>query len=372
MRKTEGNADKDRYRALRQLTWERLWEVEVPHFNTAAPEDRAKNVALIRAVGVVFAEYGNASQKDAVRHWLRALLEDPHEKIRRYAIAALPKVGADHEEEKDLLKILQSTRNEREKKFLAEALDKIGGAQTLAEGEGIPIQTKQKALASVARDQGRGEIDLQRQLTDFPRLKFHFRTRRGLEHFVADEVRGHPKLRWIEQHPGLVIAVPTAPFTLSDLYAVRCFGTVGLVPGGSATTMEESARTLTSPTALHILKIFTKGTIRYRIDFVSKGHQRGAVKKLANLVYGECPEILNDPREALWSADIHSTPHEGCLELRPRLKPDPRFAYRERDIPAASHPPLAASLARLADLRPGETIWDPFCGAGTELIECAL
>jgi tRNA G10 N-methylase Trm11 len=58
-------------------------------------------------------------------------------------------------------------------------------------------------------------------------------------------------------------------------------------------------------------------------------------------------------------------------ELRPRLTPDPRFAYRLGDIPAASHPPLAAAMARLAGKRQGEVIWDPFCGSGLELIERA-
>src|SRR5580700_2405141 len=54
------------------------------------------------------------------------------------------------------------------------------------------------------------------------------------------------------------------------------------------------------------------------------------------------------------------------------MTPDPRFAYRRRDVPAASHPPLAACLARLAGRLPNEVIWDPFCGSGLELIESAL
>ena len=60
------------------------------------------------------------------------------------------------------------------------------------------------------------------------------------------------------------------------------------------------------------------------------------------------------------------------LELRPRLSPDPRFAYRLQYIPAASHPPLAAAMARLAGRMNEEIVWDPFCGSGVELIECAL
>jgi 23S rRNA G2445 N2-methylase RlmL len=59
------------------------------------------------------------------------------------------------------------------------------------------------------------------------------------------------------------------------------------------------------------------------------------------------------------------------VELRPNLTPDPRFSYRQKDVPAASHPPLAACLARLAGRIGQEVIWDPFCGSGLELIESA-
>lgn len=59
------------------------------------------------------------------------------------------------------------------------------------------------------------------------------------------------------------------------------------------------------------------------------------------------------------------------MELRPRLTPDPRFPYRQKDVPAASHPPLAAALARWARPLPDEVVWDPFCGSGLELIERA-
>ena len=57
---------------------------------------------------------------------------------------------------------------------------------------------------------------------------------------------------------------------------------------------------------------------------------------------------------------------------RPNLTPDPRFNYRKADIPAASHPPLAACMARFAGRAENEIVWDPFCGSGLELIESAL
>jgi 23S rRNA G2445 N2-methylase RlmL len=66
------------------------------------------------------------------------------------------------------------------------------------------------------------------------------------------------------------------------------------------------------------------------------------------------------------------------VELRPRLYPDPRLGYRKDDIAAASHPPLAACMARLAKQaspdseEPRQVVWDPFCGSGLELIERSM
>jgi 23S rRNA G2445 N2-methylase RlmL len=60
-----------------------------------------------------------------------------------------------------------------------------------------------------------------------------------------------------------------------------------------------------------------------------------------------------------------------AIELRPRLA-DPRFAWRAGDVPAASHPTVAAALVRVAGVRPDDVAWDPFLGSGAELAERAL
>ncbi|WP_143140219.1 HEAT repeat domain-containing protein [Nannocystis exedens] len=58
---------------------------------------------------------------------------------------------------------------------------------------------------------------------------------------------------------------------------------------------------------------------------------------------------------------------------RPALESaDPRFSYRSGDVPAASHPTIAAALARLAEVRPDDVVWDPFVGSGLELCERGL
>ena len=364
------NAGKELYRELRALTWEQLWNGEVQEFNAATPEVRTERVAVVRAVGVVFSESGPPELADEVRTWLRNLLNDPVEIVRRYAMNALPKVGAGRDEESDLLALLRTTENEREKKFLAGALGKIGGDQTLAAARELLPLTEQKARAAVVRSENPGKIRMDRVLEDFEDVTIHLRGRRGLEGMVRDEVAAQGLFRFIGQSNGLVAIEAISPFSLADFYQLRCFGTAGFVLGEG--TLESLAGLMTSPRALRLLTTFTEGTPRYRIDFVSKGHQRGAVRDLANRVYAINPEILNDPRSALWAMDVHPNAAGEMLELRPRLSPDPRFSYRLQYIPAASHPPLAAAMARLAGRMSEELVWDPFCGSGVELIESAL
>src|SRR5271165_3221629 len=133
--KTEDRAQaKELYKKLRGLPWPQLWREEVARFNAASPQEREKGVTVIRAVGVVFAESGPMEEKAKVREWLLGLLRDPCEKVRRYAMAAMPKIGAGATEEGKLLSALQTTTEERERKYLRQTLGKIGGAAALEEG----------------------------------------------------------------------------------------------------------------------------------------------------------------------------------------------------------------------------------------------
>jgi 23S rRNA G2445 N2-methylase RlmL len=383
MKHGEKNPDKELYSRLRTLTCEQLWEEEVPRFDRATAGERMKNVSLIRAVGVVFSESGTAEQKNAVRPWLHRLLQDPAEKIRRYAMAALPKIGAGPKEEAELLSLWQTTTLEREKKFLSEALNKIGGSATLEilQQSPAPLRTQQKVQANVARNERPSAVRMDRVLSDFAELKIHLRGRSGLEEIVRQEIEerseSRRKFRVTEVRSGLVVIAPVAPFSLADLYALRCFDTAGFVLGevsfqkGTDAT-EAFASVIASNLSKHVLETFTEGSIRYRLEFVAKGHQRGAVRQIADRAYALAPKILNDARNAPWAIDIHPTGAKDSVELRPRLTPDPRLFFRQQDVPAASHPPLAACMARLSGKADDEIIWDPFCGSGLELIERSL
>ncbi|GII58781.1 hypothetical protein Pth03_71700 [Planotetraspora thailandica] len=57
------------------------------------------------------------------------------------------------------------------------------------------------------------------------------------------------------------------------------------------------------------------------------------------------------------------------LLLRVADRPLHRRDYKRRSIPGTLHPPVAAAMARMAGIRPGDLVVDPCCGAGTLLIE---
>ena len=378
------NASKELYQRLRGLPWERLWAEDVGRFNAATGPERLAKVAVVRAVGVVFAESGDRAQAAEVREWLRGLLQDPCEKIRRYAMTAMPKIGAGAGEEAELLALMRKTEAAREKKFLGRTLEKIGGAATLeslADVKGLPPGTEQKVRASVVRSHSPSVIRMDRALGEFAGLRIHLRGRRGLERIVREEAEEHirreGKFRLVEASSGRVSLAPVAPFTLADVYAMRCFDTLGLVVSNVPASTERVAvdalaMAITSPLSRRVLGAFTDGPVRYRLDFVAKGHQRAAVRELANRVYARCPELLNDARNAPWTVAIFPAVRSDTVELCPKLTPDPRLYYRQGDVPASSHPPLAACMARLAGPGEDEVVWDPFCGSGLELIERAL
>jgi tRNA G10 N-methylase Trm11 len=105
---------------------------------------------------------------------------------------------------------------------------------------------------------------------------------------------------------------------------------------------------------------------------LAEGNHDAAVAQVTAEAFRLNPRILNDARESPWSVDVLFNELSASVELRPRLSPNPRLYYRTDAINAASHPPLAACLARLAGKQADELVWDPFCGSGLELIEAAL
>jgi hypothetical protein len=124
-----------------------------------------------------------------------------------------------------------------------------------------------------------------------------------------------------------------------------------------------------APATRALLAAWTRGPIRWRLGF-ARGHKRSIVWRVARDVRAAAPELINDPSSTTW--DIIVDDEAGSVELAPRRLADPRTSWRVADVPAASHPSVAAALAWVAAVRPDDRVWDPFCGSGLELAECFL
>ena len=379
---------REHYQLLRKLDCATLWSREVPRFNSAPPRERMQLVSVVRAVGVVFSESGSQEEKARARLWLTSLLEDPEEKIRRYAMVALPKLGGGEAEETKLLEILKRPASSREDKFVAQTLERIGGEETLCRtvsaGPGRLSDSAQRLQANIARKRGDGSLEFEQRLTDPAQAMVNLEGRSGLESFVLEELAQCAALvgvfRVLRSGGGRVELAAQKAFALRDVFELRCFSEIHfpladlppLPKAGAPLEARVIADLIASDTAHRIFRAFTSGAVRYRLEFASRRPDVSLVREIARRVHAARPELLNDPREALWEVCVRESAGVIRVDLRPRVRPDPRYAYRRGDVPAASHPPLAAAMARLAAVGKNERVWDPFCGSGLELAECAL
>ena len=200
-------SDQDLYKKLRDCSKEQLWSVEVPRFNTAAPRERLERVAVIRAVGSLYSRIGTEAEKGVVREWLTLLLSDPQEKIRRYAMTALPKIGATTEGEAQLISLLKNSDLEREKLYLGKALEKMGGAATLAlAGDDLNDITAQKVKAAVLRKENPGSVNSTHFFLLIQEQGFFCAVDADLKELCG----GKPRLNWMELFSASVNCVPVA------------------------------------------------------------------------------------------------------------------------------------------------------------------
>ncbi len=367
-------ADNELYRALRGKSCDELWQEALALGSLSEPE-RSRRAAVVRAVGVAFADRGDEAGKGRVRDWLRGLLADPSEKIRRYAAAALPKLGDDRGAEGALLGRLAAASAGSERRALREALGKVGGRATLDAGAADPAELG-RVLARTAREEQPGAVAPEASLPG--PLDIAFRCRAGLEALLADELAERlPELRVLRVESGRVLARSEGRLRLASLLQPRVAAAVAIVLGDvkartAAAAVQSIALRLSGPVGSAILRGATVGAARFRIEAPDDLADAAFLRAVGDATRALAPDLLNDPRGAPWSLDLVPIGGGVRLELRPRLSPDPRFAYRTGDVPAASHPPLAAAMARLAGRRDGEVAWDPFCGSGQELIERGL
>jgi 23S rRNA G2445 N2-methylase RlmL len=74
--------------------------------------------------------------------------------------------------------------------------------------------------------------------------------------------------------------------------------------------------------------------------------------------------MINDGRAPHWEVRVLGRD----AVLVPVGWKDHRFSWRDTAVEGASDPTIATALVEVADIKSNDSIWDPFCGGGTELI----
>lgn len=371
----------------------RLVSETIAELATAKRPARGRLVRLLGRAAAAAPATAELAVAEA-RAWLVGALVDADPKTRHGSARALGKLRpsdvAERERLERALLAAWDAGADDDRRALADALGKVGSAaarERLAaaargthpgrEGNEASHGLAQRATrAALILDRSAsrnlpGIIDLTRAPERPTAVRFHARA--GLEEIVVGELGDAWRPRVAA--PGLVDARLTG--TLASAAATRTALHVGFpldpIPmrGELAETI---VRPITDARAMAILRRFTRtegGPIRFRLAWARGGHRRALAWKCAALIATATKELVNDPTESTWEIVVDDDRDRVALELVPRGFVDERFAYRGATVPASSHPTIAAALARLVTPRVDDVVWDPFVGAGAELVERA-
>jgi predicted RNA methylase len=334
---------------------------------SADPRSRA------RLVGVL----GRVATSHAAPEFVQTLLqslEDADERVRRVASLALGKLAVPELESRLLAR--WAGANDLERRSLAEALGKSGAERSLTLLSGLCTtdpelhRIAERARLMIERDTARSlpsSIALDRALGAPQSILAHCRS--GLAWVLVEEARSYGAASIVA--PDRVRLTHRGTFAeLLRLRTALDFGVEVPLTGNAQDRLETRVLgALEQPDAERAVRAWTAGRARFRLAFSEGGHQRDRVWKIAAAITQRLAWFHNDPHESTWEVVVDA--ERGVLELRPRRFTDPRFAYRAKDVRAASHPTLAAALARVAGVRADDIVWDPFLGSGLELIERA-
>jgi SAM-dependent methyltransferase len=256
-----------------------------------------------------------------------------------------------------------------ERRVLVEALGKLGGPDVLARLRALAVgddaelaRRRDRAILMTDREALRDEVSTIAMDVPPPApVTVLLRTRPGLEPLLLEELIKLGRAAHLIEG-GVELTLTASWF---ELFEARLWATAAVRLPSVELEPVALARAIASPGVRALLAAWTRGPIRWRLGFAS-GHKRSIVWRVARDVAAAAPELVNDPTATTWEFLVADS---GALELVPRRLDDPRFRYRVADVPAASHPTVAAALAWLGETRASDRVWDPFCGSGVELVE---
>jgi hypothetical protein len=335
-----------------------------------ASTDDAATARLIGVLGLL-ARAGDGEARAAI------LAHTGHgaPRVRRAAAVALGKLGGDDARHALLARWDAGDATPDERRALAEALGKVGGEDALVRlralddaGDPELMRRRDRAVLMADRSTKRDEASAVAVDVAPPRpVAIQLGCRPGLGALLVEELAalGHTARPIGDRGAEIELAGPLASLFAARLWASAAVAIPLVATGDLATAI---TRTIASPAVLAVLRAWTRGPIRWRLGF-ARGHKRAIVWRVARDVTAAAPALINDPVATTWDILVDDEPRS--LALVPRRLDDPRFAYRVADVPAASHPTVAAALAWFAGARADDRVWDPFCGSAVELVERA-
>ena len=298
-----------------------------------------------------------------------AAMKDVAARVRRAAASALGKLGGDDARMALLARFDAGDAPADEQRVLVEALGKLGGddvlerLRALTPGDDTELaRRRDRALVMVDREAHREALsEVVADVVPPAPVTVVLRCRPGFEALLLEEIVSLKRAaHLIEGGVELTFAD-----TWYELFLSRLWTSAAVRLPKVAIEPEAIARAITSPEVRALLAAWTRGPIRWRLGFAS-GHKRSIVWQVARDVTAAAPELVNDPTATTWDFVVEDS---GEFHVVPRRLADPRFAYRVADVPAASHPTVAAALTWVAGARRDDRVWDPFCGSGVELVE---
>jgi len=343
----------------------------------AASDDEGAKARLIGVLGLL-ARAGD----DQARIQLIARAADPAVRVRKAAVIALGKLGGDEARAVLIARWDAGDAAPEERRALAEALGKVGGDEALvrlralgASEDSELMRRRDRAILMADRTAKRDEVStIVGDVAPPVPVAIELGCRPGLGALLVEELAA---LGIAAQPIGDRGAELRLVRPLGSLFAARLWATMAIrIPLAAGRDLASAiTTTIAAQSTVALLRAWTRGPIRWRLGFAS-GHKRAIVWRVARDVTAAVPALINDPTSTTWDIVVDSDEQRDEMEhavlaLVPRRLDDPRFAYRVADVPAASHPTVAAALAWLSEPSTGDRVWDPFCGSGAELVECA-
>jgi len=210
-------------------------------------------------------------------------------------------------------------------------------------------------------------------------------TNRGLEGISADEMSRVPGLRVTQVAYRRVCAAHTGD--LADLLKLRTVDDVfltlatweGITPQRSALEhLRQLARRLRLEAALEAMRsarpLPAEPAFSVTANFVGRrNYSTEEIKTaLADGIGARYGWSYTTEDQSSLNIRLFIEHERAFAGLRLAAAPLHRRSYKQANLPGSLKPTIAAAMLYTAGLLPGERVLDPFCGAGTILVEAAL